>query len=432
MRFFKDKAALTPPMGWNSWDCYASAVTEEQLLGNAAYMAEHLKEYGWEYIVCDIQWSEPNAGANGLVYTPFAPLTLDGYSRQIPAENRFPSAAGGKGFGPLAEKIHAMGLKFGIHIMRGIPRQAVHGRMKLLGTDRRADEIADFRSICGWNSDMYGVDPKKPGAQAYYDSIFALYAQWGVDYVKVDDICNTNLYPREPYSAEGEIELIPHAIDHSGRSMVLSLSPGPAVIEKAWHMEKNANLWRITDDFWDEWPLLEAMFERCEVWQRHVSPGCWPDCDMLPLGRIGIGFGADRMTRFTKPEQITLMTLWSIFRSPLMMGGEMRDNDDWTLSLLTNREVLRLLKHSYGAFQLKRSPEEAVWLSHDEDGGLYAALFNLSGETRQVELDFASLAPLEGRAPSKARDLWFHCETPVSGGLSPLLPPHGAGLYLLR
>lgn len=429
MRFPKDRAAMTPPMGWNSWDCYASAVTEEQLLGNAGYMAEHLKEYGWEYIVCDIQWSEPNAGKNGNVYTPFAPLAMDAFSRQIPAENRFPSAANGAGFGPIAEKIHGMGLKFGIHIMRGIPRQAVHARTSILGTHATADQIADFRSICGWNSDMYGVDPAKPGAQEYYDSIFALYAQWGVDYVKIDDICNTNLYPNNPYSAEGEIELIRHAIDHSGRSMVLSLSPGPAVIEKAWHMEKHANLWRITDDFWDDWKLLEAMFERCEVWQKHVGPGCWPDCDMLPLGRIGIGFGEDRRTRFTRPEQVTLMTLWSIFRSPLMMGGEMRDNDEWTLSLLTNGEVLRLLKHSYGAYQLERSREQAVWLSYDEDGGQYAALFNLSSDPRTVALD---LSALEMPAPSAARDLWAHTEQPVSGVLSADLPPHGAALYLLK
>jgi hypothetical protein len=91
---------------------------------------------------------------------------------------------------------------------------------------------------------MYGVDFTKEGAQAYYDSIFELYAAWGVDYVKVDDICNTNAYPDDPYSAEKEIEMIRKAIDSCGRPMVLSLSPGPAVIEKAWHLRENANLWR--------------------------------------------------------------------------------------------------------------------------------------------------------------------------------------------
>lgn len=246
----KDKAAMTPPMGWNSWDCWAATATEDLLVQNAAYMAQHLKPFGWEYIVCDIQWSEPQAGTGPREYRNFAHLTLDEYGRQIPAVNRFPSSAGGRGFAPLAGKIHAMGLKFGIHIMRGIPRQAVHAHLPVLGGNCTADEVANPFSISRWNGDMYGLYADRPGAQAYYNSIFQLYADWGVDYVKVDDICNTNMYPTQPYSAEKEIEMIRRAIDNSGRQMVLSLSPGPAVIEKAWHLEKNANMWRITDDFW--------------------------------------------------------------------------------------------------------------------------------------------------------------------------------------
>ena len=283
----KNEIALTPPMGWNSWDCYGNSVNEEQLLGNAQYMADHLKESGWEYVVCDIQWSEPNAGKESPYYVPFAWLTLDEYGRQLPAVERFPSAAGGKGFGPIAEKIHSLGLKFGIHIMRGVPRQAVHQHLPVLGTNTTCDKIASATSLCRWNTDMYGVDPSKEGAQAYYDSIFQLYASWGVDFVKVDDICNTNAYPADPYSAEKEIELIRKAIDKCGRDMVLSLSPGPAVIEKAWHLRQNANMWRITDDFWDRWgsaprhvralrglaaPGLPGLLARL----RHAPPGQHP------------------------------------------------------------------------------------------------------------------------------------------------------------
>jgi hypothetical protein len=320
-----------------------------------------------------------------------------------------------------------MGLKFGIHIMRGIPRQAVHDRMPVLGTDTTADKIASFASICKWNSDMYGVDAQKPGAQAYYDSLFALYAAWGVDYVKVDDICNTNMYPHAPYSAEKEIELIAAAIERCGRPMVLSLSPGPAVIEKAWHLQKYANMWRITDDFWDRWDLLRNMFDRCELWQKHVGPGCWPDCDMLPLGRIGMGHRHGRQTNFTKDEQVTMMTLWCMFRSPLMMGGEMRQNDAWTLSLLTNGEVLRLIGHSHGAKQLKKDERHAVWMSFDEDGSAYLALFNLSEEEQQVAADFASCG--FGFEPTKARDLWAHKEISFGlGGISVTLKSHAAAL----
>lgn len=424
----KDKIALTPPMGWNSWDCYAATVNEEQLLGNAAYMAEHLKQYGWEYIVCDIQWSEPLAGTGDSEYRPFARLTLDEFGRQFPAPNRFPSSAGGAGFAPIAEKIHAMGLKFGIHIMRGIPKQAVYERLPVYGTSFTAADVANPFSICRWNSDMFGLNIKSAGAQAYYDSIFKLYAEWGVDFVKVDDICNTNMYPHDPYSAEGEVEMIRRAIDNCGRQMVLSLSPGPAIVEKAWHLERNANMWRITDDFWDRWDLLLAMFERCEVWQRHVAPGCWPDCDMLPLGHIGMGFKKDRKTNFTHDEQRTMMTLWNIFRSPLMMGGELRDNDEWTLSLLTNDEVLRLNKHSYGAFQIARNETHAIWGSHDEDGSFYLALFNLSDERREVS------CPLEEFSLDEVqvRDLWLHLDLGLSRGqVNATLPPHGSVLYRL-
>lgn len=425
----KDRAAMIPPMGWNSWDCFAAAVNEEQLLGNAEVMGKSLRPFGWEYIVCDIQWSEPNAGTGPREYIDFAKLCLDEYSRQIPAPNRFPSSANGAGFRPIAEAVHKMGLKFGIHIMRGIPRQAVHAGGKIKGTHATADQIALPSSICGWNSDMYGVDASKPGAQEYYDSLFELYAGWGVDFVKVDDICNTNLYPDNPYSAEREIELIRHAIDVCGRPMVLSLSPGPAVIEKAWHLEHNANMWRITDDFWDRWELLRNMFTRCEIWQKHVSPGCWPDCDMLPLGRIGVNFGHERQTAFTREEQITMMTLWCIFRSPLMVGGDLRSLDGWTLSLLTNEEVLRLPAHSFDAAQLERDDGHAVWCSRDEDGSFYLALFNLSDERRAIQ------APLEELPFGSAdvRDLWEHRDLgTVSRGLSAELPPHGASLYKLR
>ena len=270
----KDNVALTPPMGWNSWDCYGPAVNEEQLLGNAQYMAGHLKEYGWEYVCCDIQWSEPTAGKVSPYYVPFAWLTLDEYGRQLPAVERFPSAAGGKGFGPIAEKIHNMGLKFGIHIMRGVPRLAVHQHLPVKDTNTTCDKIASDASICRWNTDMYGIDASKEGAQAYYDSIFELYASWGVDYVKVDDICNTNAYPNDPYSGEKEIEMIRKAMDKCGRPMVLSLSPGPAVIDKAWHLRQNANMWRITDDFWDQWELLLAVFARDVLALRGVgAPG---------------------------------------------------------------------------------------------------------------------------------------------------------------
>jgi alpha-galactosidase len=430
--FSKSSFVKTPPMGWNSYDYYDTTVNEAQVRANAEYMAKHLKPHGYKYVVIDIQWSDPKAGTqrDKYQYINFSHFTMDEYSRQLPAENRFPSSKDGAGFKPLADFIHSLGLKFGIHIMRGIPRYAAHTHMKIKGTDVTADKIANPYSISKWNPDMYGVDYREEGAQEYYNSIFELYAEWGVDFVKVDDICNTNMYPHNPYSAEKEIEMIHRAIANSGRNMVLSLSPGPAVIEKAWHLEKYANMWRITDDFWDRWDLLKNMFERCEVWQNHVSEGCYPDCDMLPMGLLGKGFGRERYTNFTFDEQVTMMTLWCIFRSPLMIGAELPKLDEKTLALLANDEVLHLVTDSHGAMQIERDDKHAIWLSKDNhDGSSYAALFNLSEETQTLSI---SLEELEISCEVSVRDLWKHEDLGrVNKLLSAAVPAHGALLYKL-
>lgn len=297
----KNDFAATPPMGWNSYDYYDTTVNEEQVRANAEYMARHLKDFGWQYIVVDIQWYAHGAGSRRekYQYIPFSELEMDEYGRLQPDPSRFPSSVNNAGFKPLAEYIHSLGLKFGIHIMRGIPRAAAQEHLPVKGENITADEIADPFSICGWNPDMYGVRNCSEG-QAYYDSLLELYADWGVDFIKCDDICNTNLYVNNPYSARHEIEMLARAIERCGREIVLSLSPGPALIEQAWHYETYANMWRITDDFWDDWKLLKDMFRRCELWQKHVSKGCYPDCDMLPLGYLGKGFGRERQTILQK------------------------------------------------------------------------------------------------------------------------------------
>ncbi len=427
------KLALTPPMGWNSWDCYGAAVNEEQLLANADYMAKNLRDYGWEYVVCDIQWSEPTA--NSHCYHNFAPLYMDEYSRLIPAPERFPSSAGGKGFKPIADYVHSLGLKFGIHIMRGIPRQAVHQNTKTVVEGVTARDIAQQFSVCLWNTDMYGVNPNAKGAQEYYDSLFELYASWEVDYIKCDDIANTEFLKDNPYSARREIEMLRKAIDNCGRDMVLSLSPGPAPVWEHEHLAENANLWRMTGDFWDEWSKLHAMFERCYTWQDYVQPGAWPDCDMLPVGRIKMtdknGGEWGHYTNFTHDEQITMMTLWGIFRSPLMIGGEMRENDEFTLSLLQNRELIDMLKNSSGAKQFKREETdgkgEIIWISKG-DKCKYVALFNTDDEEREISFDVTDI--VIGGPDYGVWDMWEHEEYAVTDSVfSAKVNSHGARLF---
>lgn len=426
----KNAFAPTPPMGWNSYDYYDTTVNEAQVRANADVLAEKLKPFGWEYVVVDIQWYAHGAGSmrDTFQYIPFAGVEMDGFSRLLPDPERFPSSVGGKGFGPLADYVHGLGLKFGIHIMRGIPRAAAHGHANIKGCALTADMVADPSSICRWNPDMYGVRSGGAG-QAYYDSLIELYASWGVDFIKCDDICNTdNWSASQQWSYEGrhEIEMLAHAIQKQGRPIVLSLSPGPALIEKSWHYKKFANMWRITDDFWDDWTLLRAMFRRCELWQDHVEAGCFPDCDMLPLGRIGGGFGkGERSSNLTHDEQRTMLTLWCLFGSPLMLGAELTKLDGWTLSLLTNRDVLAMLTPDCRPRQVCRDGQQAVWTAENEKlGARYIALFNLSDAVNTVGASVDAAGGVE---------LWTGADAPIQDGrISVGLAPHACAVYRLH
>jgi len=362
--------APTPPMGWNSWDCFGATVTEEQTKANADYMAEHLAAHGWQYVVVDIQWYEPQS--QGWDYARQARPVLDEYGRLWPVVAKFPSSADGRGFKPLADYVHAKGLKLGIHLMRGIPREAAKRDCRILGTEIRASAIANPASTCPWNPDMYGVDMSKPGAQAYYDSVFKLIASWEVDYVKVDDLS------RPYHDQKPEIEAIRQAIDACGRPIVLSTSPGATPLEVADHVASHANLWRLTDDFWDSWPLLKPEFEICHRWSPYIGPGHWPDPDMLPLGAIHVGPQMNKgWTKFSRDEQVTLMTLFCIVRAPLMFGGHLPWNDEFTLSLITNDEVLAVDQHSRNNRQLFRRDDLIAWTADVPDSpDKYLALFN--------------------------------------------------------
>ncbi len=437
MKMHKNGFAVTPPMGWNSYDYYDTGVTEERVKANADYMAKHLKEYGWEYVVVDIQWYSNDAGTkrDRYQYIPFGDVQMDGYGRLQPSPARFPSSSDGSGFRALAEYIHGKGLKFGIHIMRGIPRKAAGLHCPVWGTEVTADEIADPSSVCVWNPDMYGVRDTKEG-QAYYDALIGMYAEWGVDFIKCDDICDSRLYREIPFSGWHETEMIHRAILKSGRPIVLSLSPGPAHPDRAWQYCRYANMWRITDDFWDEWHLLKNMFWRCELWQAHVDAGCFPDCDMLPLGKLGGGFGNGEWDcRLTKEEQKTMMTLWCMFRSPLMIGAELTRLDAWTRSLLTNREILDLLDKDCRGMQIVRSDEEAIWKNWNrKTGTLHVALFNLGEEIREISVDLGDLGEgMEEGVPYTLYELWDKTAQPgTDGTVHAMVPVHGVKVYRVR
>lgn len=412
------RLAPTPPMGWNSWNSFATTITEEQSIETARIMARELLPAGYDMFTVDIQWYEPEASSYNYNEKPVP--TMDGYGRLLPAPNRFPSAANGRGFSPLAKKVHGLGLRFGVHLMRGIPRLAVERDLPVFGTATTARQIADTSSTCSWNPDMYGVDMSKPGAQAYYDSVFALLASWGVDFVKVDDLSR-------PYDAHApEIEAINRAIGNSGRSMILSMSPGETPVIRGDHARTYSEMWRISDDFWDEWPMLDDQFTRLENWNPFMGAGSWPDADMLPLGRLHLG---ERDTKFTPDEQQTLMTLWSIARSPLIMGGDLRHLDGPTNALLTNPEIIAVNQHSSGNRPHFLDDWTRVWSARAANGGHYLALFNRGGNPSNVGIELSALGIHRGVS---VRDLWLRKDIgTASGRFEREIAPHASAMFRL-
>jgi alpha-galactosidase len=424
----KSLLAATPPMGWNSWDSYAETVSESAIKANAAWMAEHLKSYGWEYIVVDEGWYVTNHPTETNGGTP--EFSLDAYGRYLPAVNSIPSAENGAGLKPLADYVHSLGLKFGIHILRGIPKEAVRKNLPIAGTSFHAKDAADVSDSCPWNTYNYGLNTGSPAAQAYYDSIAKLYAGWGVDFLKVDCISS------HPYKGD-EIRILSGALRKVRRPIVLSLSPGPAPLDKAAELSRYSQMWRISDDVWDVWfsdkdfpQGVGNQFARAAKWAATSGPGHWPDADMLPLGRLEpvAGWEKPRSTRLTHDEQRTLLTLWSIFRSPLIMGGNLTLSDEWTQSMLTNAELIAVDQHSTGSHAAISTDKAAVWLSTPESGdGAYIAVFNLDAAPQSFHYSWKDLGLK--RSDYKLRDIWEHTDIGSKEFVEVTLPPHGSAIY---
>jgi alpha-galactosidase len=423
--FAATDVAPTPPMGWNSWDSYGLTVTEAEFKANVSWLHEHLQPLGWRYVVVDEGWYLRAPGQKGAAQG----FVMDDDGRYLVADNRFSSS----GFKPLADWVHKQGLKLGLHIIRGIPRQAVEKNLPIAGSSFHAADAANTTDTCRWNSDNYGLNAN-PAAQAYYDSIIKLYAGWGVDYIKVDCIS-------KPYQAD-EIHMMSAAIKKSGRAMVLSLSPGPTPVEEADDVRKYAQLWRISDDMWDTWPGpagqtfpagLVRQFDRTAEWAPHIEAGHWPDADMLPLGYLGPrpGWGKARMSRLTADESRTLMTLWSMARSPLIAGTNLTKMDAATEALYSNPEVIAVDQHSRDNRQLLRIGSLVVWKATPESGGgNYFAVFNLGDKAQEVSYSWKDLGLPEGS--HAVRDLWERKDLGPAASLKTELAAHASRLYRVR
>ncbi|HWY99963.1 MAG TPA: glycoside hydrolase family 27 protein [Edaphobacter sp.] len=429
----EDKLAPTPPMGWNSWDSYGLTVNETQFRANMVVMAAQLKEFGWQYVVVDEGWYLENPELASMPEK--LRYTVNARGQYEPAVNRFPSAKSGEGFKALSDAVHENGLKFGIHIIRGIPKQTVIGNARIGTTKYRAGLAADTTDKCPWNPDNFGVKANTAG-QAWYDALMKQYASWGVDYIKVDCIAS------HPYKG-AEIAMIHKAIGKSGRAMVLSLSPGPTALENAEEVGKNAQLWRISDDVWDYWEKPEGkswpqsvkdQFPVIASWAKYARPGNWPDADMLPIGQLRPtpGEGKARASRLTPDEQRTMITLWAMARSPLFIGGNLMQMDDALKSMLTNPGVIEVDQQSMGGHMLGRDGDVVAWVavSKNRDKN-YLALFNLGDTPVHVDKTFAEYGFID-KAQYNVRDLWMRKELGPLNAVTEELPPHGSVMLSLH
>ncbi len=431
--------APTPPMGWNSWDAYGLTIGETDFKADATVLAG-MKQFGWQYAVIDEGWYMKNPFAKNV---PEMKYVWDANGILIPALDRFPSAVNGAGFKPLADWVHAQGLKFGIHIVRGIPRQVVKENLPIAGTSFHATDAADLTSPCPWDQGNWGVKDNAAG-QAYYDSMLKLYASWGLDFIKVDCISD---HPYRPT----EIRQIAEAIKKTGRPIVLSLSPGPTSIDNAAEVAKYAQMWRISDDHWDVWTAKHApgasefpfgirdAFDRLAKWTPYVKPGGWPDDDMLPWGSLTPhpGWGDPRQSRETQDEQRTEFTLWCFSRSPLIVGANLTKLDDFTRSLMTNKEVLDIDQKAIESHPVTNLPagfENArVWEARVSEAGAqktYLAFFNLDDKPVTLHATWKQLG-ME-REYHAAHDIWTGIKGVPTEDIEVALPAHGSTIDLVQ
>jgi alpha-galactosidase len=424
--------APRPPMGWNSWDAYGLAITEPQFRDNVRVLAQTLRSFGWEYAVIDEGWFLKNPHdiktPEKIVYD------IDANGRYNPVAERFPSAiVDGKnqGFRALGQYVHAQGLKFGIHIVRGIPREAVKENTPVANSTFHARDVADTSDPCPWDPTNWGVRDT-PAGQAWYDSLIAQYAGWGVDFIKVDCISD---HPYKP----SEIRMIHKAIVKTGRPILLSLSPGPTSPGVVQELAPYAQMWRISDDVWDFWKnarhaprSVHDQFELAAGWAPYAHAGTWPDADMLPLGYLGPepGDGDARQTRLTQAEQRMMVTLWSIMRSPLIIGANLTKLDDWTMRLLTNRDVLDVNQYAHDQRQVAREGDTVAWTAAGTNGIRYLALFNLNDQDKTIARTYAFYNLPSASYSSK--ELWSNEDRGRSDSISVTLAPHSCILLELR
>ncbi|MCQ8187531.1 alpha-galactosidase D [Streptomyces rugosispiralis] len=419
--------AAKPYMGWTSWSMQSSKypglnpngdysyLTEANVLKQTDALAAKLKKYGYEYINIDAGWWRDYA------WTP----EFDKYGRQQADPVRFPS-----GMKPVADRIHAKGLKAGIYLPVGLEKEAYGGGKvpiwNAAGCTTADIVYDDLRTTNGWDS-AYKIDFSDPCAQKYIDSQARMFADWGYDFLKLDGVGPGSFKSGDNYDNVADVAAWQKAISATGRPIHLELS-WSLDIGHAGDWKKHSNGWRVdtdvecycntlvswensVDDRWDDTP----------AWTRHAGPGGWNDLDSLDVGN-------GEMDGLTKAERQSYATLWAIAKSPLYTGDDVTKLDSYGLSLLTNREVIAVNQgDAPPARPVTPSDPQQVWAAENHDGSYTVALFNLADRPASVTADWSTLG-FTGKAA--VRDLWNHESLGThKDRITQALPAHGSRLF---
>ena len=391
-----DQIALTPPMGWNSWNCWARAVDQDKILRSArAIVATGLINHGWTYVNIDDTWQ----GRRGGPWNAIQP------------NEKFPDMKS------LCEQIHSMGLKAGIYSTPWVTSYA-------LQVGGSSDDPSG-----AWLPELASEKHWRHGKYSFAAADARQWAQWGFDYLKYD--WNPNDLPHA--------EEMSKSVQNCGRDIIFSLS-NSAPIAQAADWARLANCWRTTGDIWDYWDKSDAEWRygiseigfSQDRWAGYAGPGHWNDPDMLVVGYVG--WGPDlHPTKLTPDEQYSHISLWCMLSAPLLIGCDMERMDPFTLNLLTNDEVLALNQDALGkqATRVATVGPVDVYLKELEDGAKALGFFNRGRQTETV--DFNKLGRIGIPGKQHVRDLWRQKDLPdTAGTLNVTVAPHGVVLLRLN
>jgi len=421
----------SPPLGWNSFDSYGVYLHEKAAMANLEEMAKNFLPFGYNYFVIDGGWFGEYKLVPGTIYPNekhASDVHINEYGLVQPSKTYFPN-----GIKPIIDRAHELGLKFGIHLMRGIPRKAVELNLPIKNTTYRARDIANTDSICNWCHYNYGVDMDKPGAQEFYNSLIQQMADWGVDFVKADDLVP---FPKE-------IIGFANAIENCNKEIVFSLSPGGHKRLMDLPYYRRANMLRISSDIWDRGSDLDKGFESWKQYQGTNCNGFFPDLDMIPFGQLMLmtpgdvykveddarlaGFGFKRQCQLTQDQMYTFLTCRALAASPLFIGGDLPTMDAFSRKLLLDREMLACNQNGIMGFQVSAQNNIDIWITPDKirPGKGWIGVFNRSNKSANVRLTKSDLA-LKNQVNYRIFSIWDQQKFAFAGNkLSFVIPADG-------